>query len=130
MAKIYTRIYADANGVSHFEDVDVDFETVDYAPPSPPLDVSEMQSVTGYAFLRAPAGWSGEWHPAPYRQLHFYLSGEVEAQVSDGEVRRFSAGSAVLLEDLSCKGHRSRTIGSSDVLLAIIRMADESAPKT
>ena len=40
-----------------------------------------------------------------------YLSGEIEAEVSDGDVRRFGPGSITLVEDLSGKGHASRVVG-------------------
>jgi hypothetical protein len=36
----YVRMYADADGVSHFEDVDVEFALGDYSPPTPPVYVS------------------------------------------------------------------------------------------
>ena len=118
----YTRVYADKNGESHFEDVAVEFKSIDFAPPAPPLDISEFTPATRYALLRAPIGWVGDWHPAPGRQTHFYLSGEVEAEVSDGEVRRFGPGSVVLVEDTLGKGHTSRTVGTTDVLIAIVQL--------
>ena len=50
----YTRVYADENGESHFEDVEVEFSSVDFAPPAPPLDLSAFTPATQYGFLRAP----------------------------------------------------------------------------
>lgn len=124
MAKTYTRLYSDENGESHFQDVVIDFESVDFAPPAPPLDISKFRPASQYAFLKAPVGWYGDWHPVPFRQLHIYISGEVEAEVSDGEVRRFGPGSIVLVEDVTGKGHRSRAIGSREGLIAIITLTD------
>jgi hypothetical protein len=118
----YTRVYADANGESHFEDVPMEFKSVDFAPPAPPLNLTEFSPATQYALLRAPVGWFGDWHPAPSRQVHFYLSGEVEAEVSDGEVRRFGPGSVILVEDTTGRGHTSRAVGTTDVLLAIVQL--------
>ncbi|MFH1699685.1 MAG: hypothetical protein ABIE07_03775 [Candidatus Zixiibacteriota bacterium] len=69
-------------------------------------------------------GWYGDWHPAPYRQIHFYLSGEIEAETSDGEIRQFGPGSIVLVEDITGKGHKSRAVGSSEVLIATVKLAD------
>ncbi len=34
----YTRVYSDAAGDSHFEDVDVPMTAVSFAPPAPPMD--------------------------------------------------------------------------------------------
>jgi len=42
----YTRVYADENGESHFEDVEVEFSPVDFAPPAPPLDLSAFAPAT------------------------------------------------------------------------------------
>ncbi len=119
----YTRLYSDEQGESHFEDLEIQFQTVDFAPPAPPLEISAFGSAEQCSILKAKPGWKGDWHPAPYRQLHFYLSGEVEAETSDGEIRRIGAGHIVLVEDTSGKGHRSHVIGSSDVVIAIVKLA-------
>jgi len=119
----YTRLYSDENGESRFEDLEVRFQPVDFAPPAPPLDISEFGSAEDCFILKGPTDWDGGWHPAPFRQLHFYLSGEVEAETSDGEIRRIGAGSVALIEDTSGKGHRSRVVGQSDVLIAVVRLA-------
>lgn len=120
----YTRLFSDANGESRFEDIDVAFTPMDFAPPAPPLDLSVTEPAERYTFLKAPAGWYSEWHPAPYRQLHIYLSGEVEAETSDGQKRRFGAGDVILVEDISGKGHRSRALGSTDALIAVVKLPD------
>ncbi len=52
----------------------------------------------------------------------FYLNGEIEAEVSDGEVRRFGPGSITLVEDMLGKGHASRVVGATDVLLAVVQL--------
>ena len=118
----YTRVYADADGESHFEDVDVAMNLVDFAPPAPPVNLSEFLAASRFTFASAPPGWIGEWHPAPRRQFMLYLQGEVEAETSDGEVRRLSAGSVTLLEDTTGKGHRSRVVSKEDVVLAIVQL--------
>ena len=119
----YTRLYSDDDGESHFEDMNLEFQSVDFAPPAPPLDISTLGQVDQCSVLRAQPGWKGGWHPAPFRQLHFYLSGEVEAQVSDGEKRRIRAGEFVLVEDTTGKGHRSCVVGSEEVVIAIAKLA-------
>jgi hypothetical protein len=119
------RIYTDPSGETHFADLgDVPFTPANYAPPAPPLDVAPFAPALQYGFLRLPAGWYGDWHPAPFRQLQIPVSGEVEAQVSDGEVRRFGPGMAVLLEDATGKGHVSRTVGEGDVVIVVVRLPD------
>jgi len=118
----YTRVYADAGGESHFEDVEVAMEETIFAPPAPPLRLSEFIATSRFSFLSASPGWSGDWHPAPERQFLLYLQGEIEAETSDGEVRRFGPGDATLVEDTSGKGHRSRVVGSEDVILAVVHL--------
>jgi mannose-6-phosphate isomerase-like protein (cupin superfamily) len=118
----YTVIYADETGESHFRDVDIKFVPVEFAPPAPPINLSSFHPATQYAFCLFPAGWYGDWHPAPHKQIFFILSGESEAQVSDGEVRRFGPGSILLVEDTSGKGHVSRVVGSKDIVVAVVQL--------
>lgn len=121
---VYTRVYTDENGESHFEDVEIKFKSVDFAPPAPPIDISDFGPAENCILMRVPEGLYGDWHPAPYRQLHFYLSGEIEAETSDGEIRRFGPGSIVLVEDITGKGHRSRAVGSTQVLISAVKITD------
>ena len=118
----YTRLYSDEQGESHFEDLEAQFRSVDFAPPAPPLDISEFGPPENCFILRGSVGWQGHWHPAPFRQLHFYLSGKVEAETSDGEIRLIGAGSITLVEDTTGKGHRSRVVGSTGVLIAVVKL--------
>ncbi len=120
----YVRLYADQNGDSHFEDVEVEMSLVDFAPPAPPLDLSPSMPSTNVAFLRAPTGWDDPSHPVPRRLLFLFLAGEFEVTVSDGEVRRFTPGSIALAEDMSSKGHASRVVGNDDLLVAIVQLAE------
>jgi len=118
----YTRLYSDEQGESHFEDRELHFESVDFAPPAPPLDISLFGQAEQCSLLRAKPGWTGDWHPAPFRQLHFYLSGEVEAEASDGEKRRIGAGEIALVEDTTGKGHRSHVISDEHVVIVIVKL--------
>ncbi len=115
-------IYADANGQSHFGQTKMTFTLVDYAPPAPPISVSDIQATDGVQFISSPVGWYGDWHPAPKRQLMFCLTGELEVTVSDGETRRFGSGSPILVEDTFGKGHISRVVGSERCFMAAISM--------
>lgn len=120
----YTRIHEDAAGCSHFDELEVAFERTGFAPPAPPLDVSAGMPAEGVGFVRFPVGWEGDWHPAPRRQLMVFVAGTIEAETSDGETRRFGAGSVVLLEDTNGRGHRSRVVGDEPVLAAVVRLPE------
>ena len=120
----YTKIYADKEGESHFIDVEIELEPVDFAPPAPPINLSPYIPATQYAFCVFPSGWFGDWHPTPRKQIFFFLSGEMEVLVGDGEIRRFNAGSVVLVEDTTGKGHVSRVVSSTDVVTAVVQLPD------
>ena len=72
--------------------------------------------------MKAPAGWSSDWHPSSARNLFFVLSGEWEVTASDGESRRFGVGSVLLVEDTTGKGHSSRVTSETDSLAAMVQV--------
>jgi hypothetical protein len=115
-------LFNDSKGESHFEELDVDFTSVDFAPPAPPIYLSESQDAKRVAIMRAGPGWKGDWHPAPRRQLMFYLAGRVEGETSDGTRRTMGPGSVVLVEDTEGKGHRSWVVGEEDVVIAVVQL--------
>jgi hypothetical protein len=118
----YPRLYADECGESHFEDIEIDLAAAEYAPPAPPLDLSSFTPATQFGFMRAPAGWSSDWHPSSARNIFFVLSGEWEVTASDGEARRFVAGSVLLAEDTIGKGHASRVVSKTDSLAVMLQL--------
>lgn len=112
----YHRIYSDSEGESHFGETDLELVEAEYAPPAPPLHVSEPVTAERALFFRAPQGWIGDFHPSPRRQLYVGLAGELEVTASSGETRHFEPGSVLLLEDTEGRGHVTRVVGDSDVL--------------
>jgi quercetin dioxygenase-like cupin family protein len=120
----YIRLYADRDGESHFEDVEITFQEMDFVPPAPPVLLSPFEPANQYGFEVVPPGYHGDWHPAPSRVLAIYLSGEGTIEASDGEVRRIRPGTILLAEDTTGKGHISRNTGSSEALVAILQLPD------
>jgi hypothetical protein len=116
------RVYSDSRGESHFEEINVEMTPVEFAPPAPPIDLSEFRDATRVAIMRASPGWRGEWHPAPCRQLMFYLAGRVEAETSDAARRMMGPGTVVLLEDTTGKGHRSWVVGDEEVVIGVVQL--------
>ncbi len=121
----YSILYTDNSGVSHFKDGGVEFASVNFAPPAPPVGLSNYLSASQMVFFSIPAGWFGDWHPAPKKQFFFCLSGEAELIVGDGEKRRFRAGDVFLLEDVTGRGHTTRVIGDAAFVAAIVQLADQ-----
>jgi quercetin dioxygenase-like cupin family protein len=101
-----TRIYADAEGESHFEDLDLPLEDRGIIGR-----LSAPQAAAGLIFRQNAPGYDWDFHHAPRRQYIVLLDGEIEIEVSDGEKRRFRGGEVLLVEDTWGKGHRTRQIG-------------------
>jgi quercetin dioxygenase-like cupin family protein len=115
----YTRIYADANGESHFVDVEVDMKTAPYNTGA----ISEMFAAKGVTFRLSP-DYFVDWHNAPRRQFVVNVSGMLEVVASDGEKRVLGPGTILLAEDVTGKGHTSRSFGGGERLSLFIPLAD------
>jgi hypothetical protein len=116
----YLRIYADPDGGTHMEDIDVPLLPTEIFKGYPPLHLSDTLAVSGCRFCRVPAGVREVgWHNPPCRKLVIWLTGEVEFETSDGDIRRVAAGSVVLAEDTIGKGHISRHPPDGQLLLMV-----------
>ncbi|NIO41808.1 MAG: cupin domain-containing protein [Burkholderiales bacterium] len=118
----YSEMYTDPEGETHFRDVEVEFSLVDVAPPAAPMNISNFSPAKEVAFISLPAGWGGGWHPAPSVGHIFVLEGEMEVEVSDGEVRRFPQGAVWLHRDLTGEGHDTRVVSADGALLVMVKM--------
>ncbi len=111
------RLYADQDGESHFEDITVTLEEVDFAPPAAPLNVAALFDATSCSLVSAGADWGGDVsHPSPRRQLFALLVGTMDVTASDGETRRFDAGSLLLFEDTTGDGHKTKIVEEAMLL--------------
>lgn len=105
---IITRVFATPDGASHFEDVEVRLNDAG--------DIgllSDARPARNIIFRETEPDYDYSWHHAPERQLVILLDGEIELEVSDGEVRRFSGGDVLLVEDTFGRGHHTRTLGNT-----------------
>ena len=103
------RIFADAEGETHMEDVAISLNPRKLFERNPPLRLSDNFPTSWCNICRVPAGMGEvDWHNPPQRLLVLWLTGEVEFETSDGNIRRLPAGSVVLAEDTAGKGHISR----------------------
>ena len=100
-----TRIYTDEDEETHFEDFDIPLKD------SGEIGLlSNLHRATGIIFRETSEDYDYLWHNAPRRQYVIMLEGQVDITVSDGEIRRFSDGDVLLLEDTSGKGHYSKAV--------------------
>jgi hypothetical protein len=120
----YVRLFTDAHGESHFQEVETELNSVEFAPGIPPLLVSTELETTAASFFGAPAGWKSDWHPSSGRHLFAVLTGVWQVTASDGEVRRFAKGNVLLVDDTTGKGHTSRVIGDEDSLSLLVTLPD------
>lgn len=100
-----TRIYADARGESHFENITIPLQ--DHGPIGFLSDAIQAGTVI---FRKVEAQYDYDFHQAPARQYIALMDGEIEIETSLGVVRRFGPGAVLLVEDTSGKGHRSRNL--------------------
>ena len=115
----YFRIYADPDGESHFEDLDVALR-----PQPNGAEYSALIPAIGVIFRRNPADQFLDWHPAPRRQYVITLSGEAEVEASDGDVRQIGPGTIMLADDTTGKGHITRGVGTEERISIFIPLPD------
>jgi hypothetical protein len=98
-------LYCDANGESHWRDVDVEWvEERNFSK------LSARLPATGIIFRETEGSYDLDWHTAPRRQYIINLDAGVRITASDGEVRVIGAGEVFLVEDTTGKGHLSQAI--------------------
>lgn len=98
-------LYADADGESHFRDIEVE-----WVQETPGGKLSERRRATGVIFRETSGDYDLDWHPAPRRQYIVNLDAGVEITASDGERRVIGAGEVILVEDTTGRGHLSKAV--------------------
>jgi hypothetical protein len=106
-----TRFYATESGESRFVELDVPIEHAQQDADGNTLLFSNSYASAQVRFAELPDGMVQSWHHAPARQIVVVLSGELEVGTSDSQTRRWHAGEAFLADDVTGKGHTTRTIG-------------------
>ena len=100
------RIYAGADGQSHFEEVTPRFES-----RGDQSETAELIPGSGIIVRRFEPTRSNPWHNAPGHYAVFTLSGAVDIEIGDGTVRRLAPGDILIAEDLTGQGHVTREVG-------------------
>jgi hypothetical protein len=119
-----TRLYTGPDGQTHAEEVDLTLT------PSALLDGTERSEVkvNNMAFQRWPPGHVNDWHNAGQvggRQYVMTLSGRGEVELVDGNRIPLEPGRVLLAEDVTGKGHRTRTAGVNDWVSVHVYVADQ-----
>src|ERR687892_733415 len=90
------RLYADRNGESHFEDVEVQ-----YVESSRAGRLSKRWPATGIIFREVQPDYDLDWHPAPRRQYIINLDAGVQITASDGEARKIQVGNQLFVAGMT-----------------------------
>ena len=117
-----TRMYTGPDGLTHASEVLVDLATV---PRLEHYERSETAKVTGSVFQRWSPGYENDWHPASHRQYLIVLSGRGEIEISNGQKIPLEPGRILLAEDVTGKGHITRTVGREDCITLLVQFADQ-----
>lgn len=114
-----TRIFTGRDNQTHSEQVQVKFV------PAPDGTEQSDFKVTNLRFFRWPPGHVNDWHPAPQKQYVITLSGRGEVEIAGGQKVIMEPGRIILAEDLTGKGHITRTVGNSVWVRVTIPLADQ-----
>jgi hypothetical protein len=117
----YHRLFADANGESHWDTVTVTLAERTFAPPAQAIEISDPERTTQSMFLRLRAGWNEPIHPTPVRQTLICLAGRAEVTASDGEMRSIGKGDVWRMEDKHGKGHHTKVVSDGDFECLIVQ---------
>lgn len=108
----YARLYCTPDGESHFQNVTVGLEQMNFAPPASPINIGGKSPAASAFFAGFDARWGTEDlqkrlnHPTPAVQFLTVLRGTFSITATDGETRQMRPGEVLRLEDTSpCKGH-------------------------
>jgi hypothetical protein len=110
------RVYAGADGESHFEDLTPDqFAAIVNNLGKGPVTLNQRPSPS-----------FSDYHTAPRRQYVINLSGVAEFETADGSKRRLVPGDILVAEDLTGHGHIARSIGETFRVSLAIPLAEPS----
>jgi quercetin dioxygenase-like cupin family protein len=112
------RFYTGPDGQTHVEEIEAKFAG------GGENEMHKLLANAGAELRRAPPGRVADWHTAPRRQYVITLSGHGELEISGGKKILVGPGSINLVEDVTGKGHITRTVGNEDRVTIQIPLTD------
>ena len=107
-----TRLFTGPDGLTHAEEIEVKFASGG--------GVYRLLANSGAELRSTPPGRENGYHTASRRQYVLTLSGHAELVLSGGQTIQVGPGSIELAEDLTGKGHITRTVGAEDRVVILI----------
>jgi hypothetical protein len=109
---VMKRIYTGTDGLSHVEDIALDAKSV-------------LEKVTSAEVRVSPPGRFSDWHVGPQRQYIINLAGTGQLEVAEGKVD-LPPGSIEYIDDLTGKGHTTRTTSQDDRVSIWLKFEDQT----
>ena len=119
---VITRLYTGPEGQTHEDRMEIRLTPstmYSEAEAAEPVRVSQAQ------FFRLPKGKVQDWHNPAHRQYVVTLTGRGEVEISGGQTITLNPGHVVLLENVTGKGHITRSTGTEDFTFLIVPLADQ-----
>jgi len=108
---VIKRIYTGTDGLSHVEVIPLDAKSI-------------LEKVTGVEVRVSPPGRFSDWHVGPQRQYIINLAGSGQLEVAEGKVD-LPPGSMEYIDDLTGKGHTTRSTGTEDRVSIWLKFDDQ-----
>jgi hypothetical protein len=121
----YSRLFANPDGSSSFDDQETELAVGFAAPPAEPLYTAKLSPALESFWMGAVPSWKGDIpHPAPRRMAFVTVQGEYQITASSGETRKFPLGSVLLIEDTTGVGHQTKNINAGDTIVLAIGLPE------
>jgi hypothetical protein len=117
MEKTVWRVTTGEDGKTRFSSMPLEFTLVEGVSPGGVFQAAALGS-SDAAVVQFDRDFTCEFHHTPSPTWMFFMTGQMEIEVSDGEKAVLSPGDLIRLEDSDGQGHRSRVLGEGPVLVA------------
>jgi len=117
-----TRLYTGPDGQTHQGSMEIRLTPSTMYSEA---DASEAFRVSQAQFFRLPKGKVQDWHNPAHRQYVVTLTGRGEVEITGREKILINPGRIILLENVTGKGHITRSVGSEDLTFFIVPLMDQ-----
>ncbi|HAT8180610.1 TPA: hypothetical protein JA361_14425 [Legionella pneumophila] len=104
----YTILLTDKDGNSYFKAANEELNPAKVGFTSQMLPVHNV-------FFGKGSGKEQDWHNPAQKLFIIVLSGVMQIETSRGEIKNFNPGEILLAEDLTGKGHKTRSLNGESV---------------
>jgi quercetin dioxygenase-like cupin family protein len=117
-----TRLYTGSDGQTHEDRMEIRLTPSTMYSEA---EASEAVRVSQAQFFRLPKGKVQDWHNPTHRQYVVTLTGRGEVEIAGRQKILITPGRVILLENVTGKGHITRSTGSVDLTFFIVPLADQ-----